>query len=153
MELLLLRHADAIDYAESDLARPLSEKGHRQSLQVAQHLLTSEPKPSLILSSSALRTMETAQAVAEALKLKVHPCDWAQPGMQPLEALRELKAYGDFTCVLLVGHQPDISFLAAKLLGNSHSEPLHISKASLLHLHLSSFDSAEFRSFLPCRLT
>lgn len=153
MELFLLRHADALDHAESDLARPLSEKGHRQSLQVAQHLATSEPRPTLILSSSAVRTMETARAVAEALHLKVHPCDWAQPGMQPLEALRELKAHADSACVLLVGHQPDISFLAAKLLGNSHAEPLHISKASLLHLHLSSFDSAEFRSFLPCRLT
>ncbi len=152
MDLLLLRHADALDEAASDLARPLSEKGHRQARKVAQYLSGSKIKPALLLSSPAVRTMETAQAVSEALQLSILPCPWAKPGMHPSEALEELNAYRGFECVLLVGHQPDISFLAAKLLGNNYPERLHVSKASLMHLHLYSHDAAELRSFIPCNL-
>ena len=152
MDLLLLRHADALDHAASDLARPLSEKGHRQSRKVAQHLAESKIPPTLILSSSAVRTLETAQTVAAALKLEVISCDWACPGMAPEEALAEIKTHRDSECILLVGHQPDLSFLAAKLLGNSHPERLHITKASLMHLRLLSAHSAELLSFVPCNL-
>ncbi len=152
MDLLLLRHADALDQAASDLSRPLSEKGHRQSRKVAHHLAEAKIQPTLILSSSAVRTLETAQTVADALGLEVLPCDWARPGMNPEEALAELKAHRDAECVLFVGHQPDLSLLAAKLLGQSHAERLHITKASLMHLRLLSAHSAELISFVPCNL-
>lgn len=152
MDLLLLRHADALDHASSDLARPLSEKGHRQAKKVAQHLAGSKLKPELILSSPAVRTLETAQPVGEALGLSVLPCPWAQPGMHPEDALSALKDYRGFDCVLLVGHQPDISFLAARLLGHNYPERLHVTKASLMHLHLFSNEAAELKSFLPCNL-
>jgi phosphohistidine phosphatase len=153
MDLLLLRHADALESAASDLARPLSPKGHRQAAEVAQSLQTSTHQPSLILSSPAVRTMETAAVVASLLKLKVIACPWALPGMSPDAALEALSAYRVSERVLLVGHQPDISLLAAQLLGLPHPNRLHIGKASLMHLSLVSPGVAALESFVQCKLT
>ncbi len=152
MDLLLLRHADALNHAATDLARPLSERGHRQAAAVANALADSDAKPKLILSSPAVRTMETAAAVAKALQLEVTPCPWAAPGMSPADARAELKKYASFGRVLLVGHQPDLSVLAAGLLGMDDDLRLNVTKASLMHLHLDSPHSAELISFVPCNI-
>ena len=153
MDLLLLRHADALESAASDLARPLSPKGHRQAAEVAQRLQTSTHQPSLILSSPALRTMETATVVASVLKLKVISCPWALPGMSPEAAIEALASYRASDRVLLVGHQPDISVLAAQLLGLPHPDRLCVGKASLMHLNLISSGVAALESFVQCKLT
>lgn len=152
MDLFLLRHADALDEAPTDLERPLSEKGHRQSAKVARHLLDAPLKPALILSSPAVRTMETATTVAQSLGLEVIPCAWAEPGMHPEDAIQELKAYRQIGPVLLVGHQPDLALLAARLLSYHYPERLHVTKASLMHLELFSAEGAELVSFVPCKL-
>lgn len=152
MDLFLLRHADALDRAPSDMERPLSEKGHAQSAVVAQHFAKAPLKPGIILSSPALRTMETAATIARALKLEVIPCPWAQPGMHPEDAIEELKAYRTSGPVLLVGHQPDFSLLAARLLSYHYPERLRITKASLMHLEMFSTEAAELASFVPCKL-
>jgi len=153
MDLLLLRHADALESAASDLVRPLSPKGHRQAAEVAQRLQASTHQPSLILSSPALRTMETATVVAAVLKLKVIACPWALPGMSPEAAVEALASYRASDRVLLVGHQPDISLLAAQLLGLPHPDRLRIGKASLMHLNLLSPGIAALESFVQCKLT
>jgi phosphohistidine phosphatase len=152
MDLFLLRHADALDRAPTDMERPLSEKGHTQAASVARFIAKAPLKPALILSSPAIRTMETAGAVARALKLEILSCDWAQPGMHPDDAIQELKAYRNTGPVLLVGHQPDLSLLASRLLSFHYPERLPVSKASLMHLQLFSADSAELVSFVPCKL-
>lgn len=152
MDLFLLRHADALDRAPSDMERPLSEKGHRQAAKVAQHLAKATPRPALILSSPALRTMETAQPVADILGLEILTCEWAQPGMHPEDAIDALKTFRDSGPLLLVGHQPDLGLLAARLLSYHYPERLPVSKASLMHLQLFSPEAAELTSFLPCSL-
>ena len=152
MDLFLLRHADALDQAPSDLARPLSEKGRQQAEKLALFFASAELKPAQILSSPALRTLETAAPIAQALALPVRPCEWALPGMHPDDAIDGLKSFRDSGPVLLVGHQPDIALFAARLLSYHSPERLRISKASLMHLHLYSEDSAELEFFLPCNL-
>ena len=152
MDLFLLRHADALDHAPTDLERPLSEKGHQQADKLARYFTAARLKPAQILSSPAVRTMETAGAIARALALPVLACEWALPGMHPDDAIDGLKPVRDSGPVLLVGHQPDIALFAAKLLSYHFPERLRISKASLMHLHLFSADSAELESFLPCNL-
>jgi phosphohistidine phosphatase len=152
MDLFLLRHADALDQAPSDLARPLSEKGRQQAEKLALFFTSAKLKPAQILSSPALRTLETAAPIAHALALPVLPCEWALPGMHPDDAIDALKSFRDSGPVLLVGHQPDIALFAARLLSYHSPERLRISKASLMHLHLYSEDSAELEFFLPCNL-
>jgi len=152
MDLFLLRHADALEQAPTDLARPLSNKGLQQAQKLARFFTAAQLKPAQILCSPAVRTLQTARAIANALSLPVLPCEWALPGMHPDDAIDGLKSFRNSGPVLLVGHQPDIALFAAKLLSYHHPERLHISKASLMHLHLYSADSAELESFLPCNL-
>ena len=151
MHLLLLRHAHAVDHAASDHARPLSEKGHQQARAVASFLLTYPTRPDLVLSSTAVRALETAQPVAGALGVELQSCPWAVPGMDPQSAIGALRGFRNCKAVLLVGHQPDLSDLIAALLGMRSSGHLHVRKALLAHLRLLSADSATLEAFIPCK--
>lgn len=64
--LTLLRHAKAVTAAPSmpDRERPLKDRGRRDALQMGRHLRLAGVAPSLILTSPALRTLETARLVA-----------------------------------------------------------------------------------------
>jgi phosphohistidine phosphatase SixA len=72
--------------------------------------------------------------------------------MHPEDALNELKLFRSSGPVLLVGHQPDLGLLAARLLSYHYPERLPVSKASLMHLQLFSGEAAEIISFIPCNL-
>lgn len=152
MELLLLRHADALDYAPSDRERPLSPKGRQQAALVAEFLAGYRVRPTLLLSSSAKRTMETATALAVVLGLSVTPCDWALPGMTPEEAVEEFALLSQAPCILLVGHQPDLGDLAASLLGRPRTQHLNFEKASLAHLSMHAGQPAILEAFIPCKI-
>lgn len=153
MDLLLLRHADAVPQAESDRARALSPKGHAQAARVASFLSTYKVLPNLVLCSPAVRTLETAAPVAEALGREMLPCPWALPGMDPETAVHALAEYRNFSCILLVGHQPDLSLLAARFLEMPNPLRLTVKKASIIHLHLRSAHSASLEALIPCNRT
>jgi phosphohistidine phosphatase SixA len=119
---------------------------------VAKLLATYRVRPTLLLSSSALRTLETAAPLAAALNLTVMRCDWALPGMTPEEAVEELGRHLGSFCPLLVGHQPDLGDLAASLLGRPSTQHLNFEKASLAHLSLRPGQPAVLVAFLPCKL-
>lgn len=150
MNLLLLRHANADTYASTDLARPLSEKGRRQAAYVANFLKTYRAAPQVILSSTAVRAMETATPVAETLGIECLPCPWACPGMHPEEALHEIEAYAAFDTLILVGHQPDLSLLTASILNSPDASRFHLRKAALIHLSIPSPKNARLEAFIPC---
>lgn len=152
MELLLLRHAEALDYAPSDRERPLSPKGHQQAALVAKFLTGYRVRPTLLLSSSAVRTMETAGAVAVELGLSITPCDWALPGMTQEAAAEKLAHFAEAPCILLVGHQPDLGDLAASLLGRPRTEHLNFEKAALAHLSLHPGQPAILEAYIPCKI-
>ncbi|MBK9131447.1 MAG: histidine phosphatase family protein [Gammaproteobacteria bacterium] len=69
--LLILRHAksdrdgDAVD----DFARPLSARGRRDAPRMGRWLRAHGLRPDFVLSSPALRTRQTTEAVLEALEL------------------------------------------------------------------------------------
>ncbi|MEI6713576.1 MAG: histidine phosphatase family protein [Verrucomicrobiota bacterium] len=152
MKLLLVRHADADVPAETDAARPLSEKGHKQAQQVANFLKSYPLAPQLVLSSTAIRAAETAQPIARALGIDVIPCGWARPGMLPDEAIQELQPYARFKELVLVGHQPDLALLTARLIGLPQPARVHVRKASIIHLNLTSPSSALLEALIPCHL-
>lgn len=152
MELFLLRHADALDYAATDHQRPLSPKGHEQAALVAKLLGGYRVRPTLLLSSAALRTLETAAPIAMALGLTVTPCDWALPGMTPAQAVDGIGRHLPADAMLLVGHQPDLGDLAANLLGRPATEHLPFEKATLAHLTLRPGQPAVLEALIPCLL-
>jgi len=64
--LTLVRHAKS-DWVDDfyDFDRPLSEKGKNQAPIIGEHISKNLPKPDLIIASSAIRTRETAEIIAE----------------------------------------------------------------------------------------
>jgi phosphohistidine phosphatase len=152
MELLILRHADAVFDAPSDFDRQLSEKGVRQAHEVASFLKTEHCTPDLVLTSPAVRARSTAEVIGRELKVQVIECPWAVPGMYAEDAIRQLNAFSHFNRVLLVGHQPDLAELTARLLGMPNPDRLHIRKAALIHLRMLGGAGASLEAFVPCRL-
>ncbi len=132
MLLYLLRHADAEPHASSDAARELTKKGIDQARRVGKFCRRNEIVPSIIVTSPLVRAEQTARIVAEELELpEVVVAPFLQCGMDPETALDEIKSHLRFESVMLVGHEPDFSHLAAKLLGASSGTKINIRKASL----------------------
>lgn len=138
MELLIIRHAQAEDFAMSDSARALTEKGIRQSRKVGEFLLENNLLPDVTIASNYVRARETAEYFCEAAGIDaplVEP--WLGCGMRPESAMRELSAYRDFGRVAICGHNPDFEHLAEWLLG-SRAGGIHVRKASVIHFsHVS----------------
>jgi phosphohistidine phosphatase len=116
MDLLLWRHADAIDASEDqadDMLRPLSPRGIKQALRMAKWLDQHIPDGMRILSSPALRCESTVACLRRKYKL----CPELSPDGN-VQDLLELAQWPDArTPVLIVGHQPVLGQVAAQLLG------------------------------------
>lgn len=126
MELLLWRHAEAVDATpgQLDIERPLTKRGKSQARRVAAWLNEYRPKHLRILVSPAKRCQQTAQALA--LSYEVEPTLGLGADLRevlnvagwPEESARW---DGSDKAVLLVGHQPTLGQLAAFLMcGEEH---------------------------------
>jgi phosphohistidine phosphatase len=118
MQLYLLRHADAGDpeaWQGPDAARPLSDKGRRQSKRLGEHLAAIGFGADAFITSPKLRAAQTAEIVAEPLKAAVSIDDrLAGPlGVESVDAI--LEKAGDPARAVLVGHDPDFSELLTVL--------------------------------------
>ncbi len=154
MLLYILRHADAETEAARDDDRRLSEKGQEQAKQVARFCKKHALQPSLILSSPLPRAHETADPVAAALKVELVIAPWLSSGMMPSTAVEELKAYRAHPCIMITGHEPDLSALIAHFTGLPSPALLHIRKASLtaLHLEVVRAGAGRLEFSIPCKL-
>jgi phosphohistidine phosphatase len=154
MLLYLLRHANADTVAASDDERPLSEKGEAQAKKVARFCHERELQPELILTSPLLRAQQTAAPVGERLGSEVLVTPWLASGMTPEDAIAGLREYRDLFAVMLVGHYPDFSMLAAHLLGMPNYTRVVVRKASLTLLEVRALrpGGATLHFSLPCRL-
>ena len=154
MELYLLRHADADTIAATDDARPLSLKGEGQGKKVARFCEATAIAPARVLTSPVLRALQTAEIVAAHLGLVIETAPWLACGMRPAEAMTRLRDLAGESSVMLVGHEPDFSSLAAFLLGLPSSEHVEIRKASLTKFAVTGLKKggARLDFSLPCRL-
>ena len=120
MDLILWRHADAEIAAEGedDLSRQLTVKGEKQAGRMAAWLDRHLPEGARILVSPARRTEQTAKALNRKYKLR----DELVPDSSAEEVLTLIKwdlekgPQGKGP-ILLVGHQPYLGEIAARLLG------------------------------------
>ena len=154
MQLLLLRHADAVPTARTDDLRPLSDKGRQQARRVARFCRERELQPDIILTSPFLRTEETAQIVAQELECELVLTSFLASGMMPFAAMEELRAYLRFECVMLVGHEPDLGALAGALLGAGNRGAIRMRKATLAGLAVDAIASggAHLEFLVPAKL-
>lgn len=118
--LLLVRHAKSSreDASLPDRDRPLCRRGRRTAPALGRQLHRYGVKPDLMISSPALRALETARIIARHLTYRCKDIavdDRLYPGdaRELLEVIRELDDC--LMCVMLVGHNPALSELAHRL--------------------------------------
>lgn len=124
--LVLLRHAKAEHSAGADQARPLALAGRRQASAVGAALAADGVLPDHVLCSSALRTRQTWDLVRAGLGPAGQDCTvqvsdevYDAGSRELLALLRAVPAQA--RTVLVVGHEPVMSHLAATLAGPASS--------------------------------
>jgi phosphohistidine phosphatase len=106
-----LRHGDAEDGSD-DFARPLTQKGERQSRDAGAALAALGVELDVCLASPRVRARDTARLACESLGVEVTLEERLSGGrFDPLELTAGLDN------VLLVGHEPDFSDAIAELTG------------------------------------
>ena len=146
MDLILWRHAEAGDSLPDpvmDLERPLKPKGERQARRVGDWLNQFLPDSVRVLTSPALRCVQTAATLGRRAK----KMDVLAPG-GGVEGLLAAARWPDSRePVLVVGHQPTLGMVAAYLMAGDAArfgEPWVIKKGSVWWLrHRPREDRAE----------
>jgi phosphohistidine phosphatase len=111
MDLILWRHAEAEDGVD-DEQRKLTAKGRKQALKAAQWLSERLPKHYHVIASPAVRTRQTAAALAREFVVS----DDLGPGASPESILRAAGWPRSAQPVVIVGHQPTLGMTVARLL-------------------------------------
>ncbi|RNI25013.1 SixA phosphatase family protein [Rufibacter latericius] len=144
--LLLMRHATAADKAigQTDFDREITLFGQRQAGEAGLWLKEQALLPELVLCSSAVRTRMTLENLLEEMNSKI-----------PIQFEREIY-YGSeqdmitlvhgvedkVDTLLVLGHNPTISFLASAL---THEE-VSFSPATVAHLHFNGYSWENLRA-------
>lgn len=128
MDLFLWRHAQAEDgsFGGDDLARALTRRGEKQASRVGAWLQAHLPDDAHVLCSPARRCQQTASALGRAFETAAP----LAPGADPEQVLRAA-GWPDAQCpVLIVGHQPTLGEIVARLLG-LRSDQCEVRKATV----------------------
>lgn len=126
MNLLLIRHAEAVDKGvdgvSSDFDRHLTERGRTQAVGLAAALRSRGVPIGAVISSPLIRAVQTAEPLLELSAYKeLVLCDYLAPEeFRPKKLSRFIEEQGA-ECVALVGHMPDISSYAGWLLGTDEA--------------------------------
>jgi phosphohistidine phosphatase len=130
MDLILWRHADAVDTEDGDvpdLARPLTAKGRKQAAKMAKWIDARLPEATRILVSPAARAQETAEALGRKFNVL--------PELAPGGIAAHILIASDWPDarrpVLVVGHQPALGRATSLLLFGQEQE-LSLRKAGVL---------------------
>jgi phosphohistidine phosphatase len=111
MRLVLVRHAEAAP-GDPDELRTLTPTGHEQARQLGERLRAQGVAPDAVLSSPLLRARETAAGLGFGEPVAL---DELAPGATADDVRAAIAGRGD--TVVVVGHQPDCSLVAAALRG------------------------------------
>ena len=120
MKLLLIRHAPAVRNGSvgiRDSARPLTPRGRARFRLAARGLARIAERPDVLLTSPLVRARATADIAAAAFK-KVTPRVEPALGQENVDAVvAALKRCPRDAMVAVVGHEPTLSRLLARMLG------------------------------------
>ena len=144
MKLILMRHSIAAEprTGESDHERTLTTAGVIRAQKAGRLMAEAGFVPGLIASSPLVRTCQTAKAVGEQFP-DVELEQWPELGPD-LDLFAELKSLlselvtGEGTLVLIT-HQPAVSFLALLLAKSRHDVPQGFDPGVFVVFELSSW--------------
>jgi phosphohistidine phosphatase len=109
MRLVLIRHAEAAP-GDPDELRALTPEGHEQAKLLGTKLRADGLRPDAVLASPLLRARETASDLGFG---EPEPHDALAPGATVDDVRAAVEGRGEI--VVVVGHQPDCSEIAAAL--------------------------------------
>jgi len=118
MRLYFLRHGIAEDLASSDFDRELTKRGRARLANAAKVIKQLGARPSLIYTSPRLRSLQTAEIIAEELDIGLTVSEAVNFGfsLSDVQRLTRDMTYDDE--VMFVGHNPDMSDLVNELTGS-----------------------------------
>jgi phosphohistidine phosphatase len=134
--LLIMRHAKSSWKATdlSDRERPLNKRGKKDAPRMAEVIVEKELVPQHILTSPAVRSLDTAKALAASMhfsgEIEIVDALYMAEAEVYVEELRQVS--DSFERVLLIGHNPGLESLLQILSGKLESLPT----CTLAHLSL-----------------
>lgn len=139
MDILIVRHGlaggrDPRSWPDDDL-RPLTPKGRRAFAQAARGIRTAGASPERILTSPAVRALETARILARELGIRrrdvipVPALHHAVPARSALKSLASLSR-GLPDAFAVVGHEPNLGRLVSLLVSGSAGAGLPLGKGA-----------------------
>ena len=158
LELFLIRHGLAAergaDYPD-DSKRPLTAEGIARLRKEAKTLARLDVDFDLIISSPLVRTKQTAEVFAQAMAS--HPSvtlsDALAPAGTPAAVFQELGKHMRKARIALVGHEPNIGELAARLIGTRTA--IEFKKGAICRIDFEVFPpkgTGLLRWFIPPRM-
>jgi len=154
VRLLIVRHAIAVARDTPglpDTERPLTEEGEAKFREAARGLARLVDSPDALLTSPWLRAAQTARIAGEAWG-KIQPMETeVLAGGSFEEQAAVLDGYPESATVAVVGHEPYVSALLARLLGSKQEDRLTFKKggAALVEVPGRLADGGQLLWFLP----
>src|SRR5262249_26290214 len=120
------------------------DEGRKKMEKAAKGMCALELNPDIILTSPLVRAAATAKIAAAAMSEppRIVLSDALRPGTSPQTLFSELHRYRGHNRFLLVGHEPDLSSLAATLLGVPDLS-IKFKKGGLCHIEVNRVPPAE----------
>jgi phosphohistidine phosphatase len=154
MQLLIIRHAIAVDRGTPgipDEERPLTPEGEEKFREAAKGLARIVDRPDALLTSPLRRAKQTA-SIAAAAWGRIEPVEAsALAGGSFEEQAAVLDRHPPDATVAVVGHEPHVSALLARLLGSRHDDRLAFKKggAALVEVPGRLAGGGQLAWFLP----
>ena len=142
MQLYILRHgiAENVKPGESDPDRALTAEGKKKLRETLRVVQRAGVAPELMISSPYIRAMETAAIAMEVLGCKeaLLQTKVLIPTSDPKPVWEEIRVHKSVASLMLVGHEPLLSALAAYLLG-APSVYVDMKKGTIIRIDIESF--------------
>lgn len=145
MQVLIIRHGRAEDRAPDgrDASRRLTDDGRARMREVARGLKTQIEGLDIIATSPLPRARETAAIVAEVFgSAEPGNLDVLAPGVDAKAVLRWLGEQRATATIALVGHEPDLSRLAALLTSGNSSTAVQMKKGAVCSIEFDGRPAA-----------
>ena len=141
-QLFLVRHGVAEERGPKwpdDTQRPLTTEGIERMRQGVRGLVRMGVELDLVLTSPLVRTRQTAEIVAASFdpRVALFVADSLKPGGTYEAVLADLAPYARRARIALVGHEPGIGQLAARLIGSAHA--FEFKKGAVCRIDVDSF--------------
>jgi phosphohistidine phosphatase len=157
-ELYLIRHGIAETRGEAwpdDTKRPLTEEGMARLRKEGRGLARLGVVIDVLLASPLVRTRQTAEIIGASFEPRPHiiNVESLAPGGAYAAVLADIEKHAKKARIGLVGHEPGIGELAARLIGSRH--PVTFKKGAVCRIDLDTLPAnspGELRWFLTPRV-